>query len=73
MILAAEIIEDNEHLKTLSAEQQQQLAAVNTELQLLQTGSEHAQFRDGALAVIAGMLLALGIRRLWPKKRSEWT
>ncbi len=69
----ADTIAENENLKASNTAQQQQLAALTTELQLQRSGNEHAQFRDGALAVIGGVLVALFVRRAWPKKRSEWS
>jgi len=70
---AAELSAENKQLQTDIAALQQQLATLNTETQLLRSSGAQTQFREGALAVIAGMLLILGVRRLWPKKRSEWT
>lgn len=46
------------------------LEVANAELQS-EVGSQ--DFRNGALAVIAGMILALILPRLMPKKKSEWS
>lgn len=70
---AAEISAENTRLQARNAELQQQQLALETEIRLLRSDQEHTQFRDGALAVIGGMLLVLVVRRLWPKKRSEWS
>lgn len=70
---AAQLNSENAQLKTDNAALEQQLATLNTELQLRRSSGDRAQFREGALAVIGGVLLALCVRRLWPKKKSEWS
>lgn len=70
---AAEISADNTRLKAANADLQQQLQARDVELGLLRNSDRFQQFREGALAVIAGALLVAIVRRLWPKKRSEWS
>jgi SH3 domain protein len=70
---AAALGAENTRLQASNDELQQQLAARDTELQLLRTDTSRRQFRDGGLAVAAGMLLIVIGRRLWPKKRSEWS
>ncbi|HSB95001.1 MAG TPA: TIGR04211 family SH3 domain-containing protein [Spongiibacteraceae bacterium] len=70
---AAQLSAENTRLKTDNATLQQQLATLDTERQLLRAEGDQTKFREGALAVIAGMLLAVGVRRFWPKKRSEWS
>lgn len=70
---AAEISAENTRLKAASADLQQQLQARDAELALLRNQDRFQHFREGALAVVGGMLLVLIVRRLWPKKRSEWS
>jgi len=70
---AAQLSAENGRLKTDYATLQQQFATLDTERQLLRAEGDQTKFREGALAVIAGMLLAVGVRRLWPKKKSEWS
>jgi SH3 domain protein len=70
---AATLAGENTRLQASNNDLQQQLQARDTELQLLRTDTSRRQFRDGGLAVAAGMLLIVIGRRLWPKKRSEWS
>jgi SH3 domain protein len=70
---AAPLLAENARIKAEQNTQQQQLATATSELQALRSSTARAQFRDGALAVIAGTLLVLFVRRVWPKKRSEWS
>jgi SH3 domain protein len=70
---AAPLLAENSRLKAQVADLQQQLTTRSTELQALQTSTARGQFRDGALAVIGGMLAVVLARRVWPKKRSEWS
>lgn len=70
---AAELASENTRLQASNNDLQQQLQARATELQLLRADTSQRQFRDGGLAVAAGMLLIVIGRRLWPKKRSEWS
>lgn len=70
---AAALSADNTRLNGENDSLRQQLADRDTELRLLRDDNGQKQFRDGALAVVAGMLVVLAVRRLWPKKRSEWS
>lgn len=70
---AAALSADNTRLKGENDSLRQQLADRDTEIRLLRDDSGQKQFRAGALAVVAGMLVVLAVRRLWPKKRSEWS
>lgn len=70
---AAAISSENTRLQASNNDLQQQLQARATELQLLRADTSQQQFRDGGLAVAAGMVLIVIGRRLWPKKRSEWS
>jgi SH3 domain protein len=70
---AAALGAENTRLQAASNDLQQQLRNRDAELQLLRTDTSRSQFRDGGLAVAAGMLLIVIGRRLWPKKRSEWS
>lgn len=69
---AAQLAQENIELKKSETALQQQLDQSNTELAKLRLGQNFALFREGAIAVLAGALLAVLIPRLWPKKRSEW-
>jgi SH3 domain protein len=60
-------------LQQQNAQLQKQITDANGETQMLRGERETTQFRNGALAVIAGALLTLIIPRLWPKKKSEWS
>lgn len=70
---AAQISAENTRLLASNTELQQQVSKLESEMQQVRTSEARRQFRDGALAVIAGMLVVLAVRRLWPKKRSEWS
>jgi SH3 domain protein len=70
---AAQLSAENTRLKADNAALEQRLAGLNAEIKSLHATSERTQFRDGALAVVVGMLVAVGARRLWPKKKSEWS
>lgn len=70
---AAALAGENTRLQASNNDLQQQLQTRDTELQLLRTDTSRRQFRDGGLAVATGMLLIVIGRRLWPKKRSEWS
>lgn len=70
---AAEISAENNRLRSTNEDLQQQLSNRDIELQTLRGDTSQRQFRDGGLAVVAGMLLIAIVRRLWPKKRSEWS
>lgn len=51
----------------------QQLEALGQELAAAQSSARHRLFINGATAVVAGILAALLVAWLWPrKKRSEW-
>ena len=50
----------------------EQFDKLNERMQTAQQHRDTEMFRNGALAVLAGALLAVVIPRLRPKKRSEW-
>lgn len=70
---AAALGAENTRLQASNDELQQQLQGRDTELQILRADTSQRQFRDGGLAVAVGMVLIVIGRRLWPKKRSEWS
>jgi SH3 domain protein len=70
---AAQLSAENTRLKADNAALEQRLTGLNAEIKSLHASGERTQFRDGALAVVVGMLIALVVRRFWPKKRSEWS
>lgn len=61
------LISDNEMLK-------HQLELVEADNQRMRNSEENEAFLNGALAVLLGVMIALIVPRLWPKKRrhSEW-
>ena len=63
----ARLINDNEMLK-------HQLELLEADNERMQNSEENEAFLNGALAVLLGVIVALIVPRLWPKKRrhSEW-
>ena len=61
-----------ENLRQRNAALDEQFQKLGASLQRTQTARDTEMFRNGALAVLAGALLALILPRLWPKKKSEW-
>lgn len=69
---ATQLAQDNIELKKSNAELLAQTATATKAVAELERAQSYTLFREGALAVIAGAILAILIPRLKPKKRSEW-
>lgn len=68
----ANLKQSNQDLQVRNETLRQQLEQLNAEVSELRASRENEMFRNGALAVIGGVLITLVVPRLWPKKRSEW-
>lgn len=71
---AVETAEDNRRLVEETAKLRMNLDTLKADNQRLQDRVRSSAFIDGALAVLLGVIIALVIPRLWPKRRanSSW-
>ena len=63
---------DNKQLLQTNEMLRNQLEVLQTDNQRLHDSKENEAFLNGAIAVIIGVMIALVVPRLWPKRRSEW-
>lgn len=63
---------DNKELLQTNEMLRNQLEVLQTDNQRLRDSSENEAFLNGAIAVVIGVMIALVVPRLRPKKRSEW-
>lgn len=63
---------DNKQLLQTNEMLRNQLEVLQTDNQRLRDSKENEAFLNGAIAVIIGVMIALVVPRLRPKKRSEW-
>ena len=64
--------QNNQALQQQNETLRQQLDQATGELTQLRASRDNEMFRNGALAVLGGVLIALLIPWLRPKKKSEW-
>lgn len=69
---AMQLAQENIELKKSNAELLATVETTNKAVSELQRAQNYTLFREGAIAVFAGAVLAALIPRLKPKKRSEW-
>jgi SH3 domain protein len=69
---AANLEQSNRELLSQSETLRQQLDQATGELTQLRASRDHEMFRNGGLAVFGGVLIALLIPRLSPRKKSDW-
>ena len=63
---------DNKALLQTNEMLRNQLEVLQTDNQRLRDSNENEAFLNGAIAVVIGVMIALIVPRLWPKRRSEW-
>lgn len=69
---AVKLDRDNKQLLQTNEMLRNQLEVVQTDNQRLRDSDENEAFLNGAIAVIIGVMIALVVPRLWPKRKSEW-
>jgi SH3 domain protein len=68
---AVETAENNRRLAEEAATMRMHLDTLSADNQRLQERVRNSTFLDGALAVLLGVIIALVVPRLWPKRRSS--
>jgi len=63
---------DNKELLQTNEMLRNELEVLNTDNQRLRDSRESEAFLNGAIAVVIGVIIALVVPRLRPRKRSEW-
>lgn len=69
---AIKLDRDNQKLLEANEMLRNQLEVVQTDNQRLRDSQENEAFLNGAIAVVIGVMIALVVPRLWPKRKSEW-